>query len=132
MQGQWVGRVTEGTNKGFCILNFESRTPSWGRIMFCDADLNFLSMWAIVSFTVLNETLIGKLSNFLIFNENNLLIESEKLNLLSQDDKYPTSGDVKGILKNGELEVEFKTDIGSYGKAIFQHPGNDESEQSRL
>ena len=120
MLGQWVGQLTEGTNKGFCALNFERRSPSSGMVMFVDSDPNLmpLPMWARLSFTITNESINGKLSNYLIFDSKNNLVRSE--DLVVKDIRTPISGEVKAILKDGLLTGEFKTDIGTYGKFILK------------
>lgn len=120
MLGQWVGQITEGSNKGFCALNFESRSPSWGMVMFFDADPKLLSMWAKLSFTTTNESLNGQLSDFLHFDGNNKLVRNEDS---VEDIHFPRSGKVKGTLKDGQLTGEFNTDIGTYGKFVFKETG---------
>jgi hypothetical protein len=129
MIGQWIGQVTEGTNRGFCALNFERRSPSSGMIMFVDADpkLLLLPMWAKLSFTAANGAIDGQLSNFLIFDSKNNLVRSEEL--VIEDIRFPRSGEVKGTLKDGQLTGEFKTDAGTYGKFVFTETDKKDSEK---
>jgi hypothetical protein len=118
MLGQWIGRLTEGTNKGFCAVNFEFRSPSSGTMMFFDDNPALLSMWAKIDILFEKETFRAQLSNFLIFNNDNNLVKSDKFSI--DGIIFPKSGEVIGIIQKNQLIGEFKTDARTEGKFVLE------------
>lgn len=116
MIGQWIG-FSNGTNKGFIVLNLEEINSSIGQVIFKDSDENMINLWATIKFDLTVNKIKGNLSDFFVFNDTKQILEKcEDIIKLNPGLILPTAGQFNGVIKEKQIiEGVWSTNINTQG-----------------